>query len=104
MRLKDFLPDIALCNVLYKLVCKAVVMRLKDFVSAIVTENQSAFVAGHLIIGNVMIALEDFHSMKHRHRSRKGTISMKLDMSKAYERVEWGFMRKLLLIMSFDGR
>lgn len=29
---------------------------------------------------------------------------MKLDISKAYNRVEWGFSRKMLLTMGFDGR
>ena len=99
----DFRP-IALCNVLYKLVSKAIVIRLKDFLPNIVTENQSAFVPGRLITDNALIALEIFHSMKHITKSRKGSIAMKLDMSNAYDRVEWGFLRKLLLTMGFDGR
>lgn len=50
-----------------------------------------------------MIALEIFHSMKKRNNSKKGLIAMKLDMSKAYDKVEWGFLMKLLLTMGFDG-
>lgn len=79
-------------------------MRLKDILPAVVSENQSAFVPGRLITDNALITLEIFHSMKYRNRSRKGVVAIKLDMSKAYDRVEWGFLRKLLLTMGFDGR
>ena len=58
---------------------------------------------GRLIIDNALMAMEVLHSMKNRNRSRKGTIAMELDMSKAYDGVEWGFLRKLLLTMGFDG-
>ena len=57
-----------------------------------------------MITDNSLIALEIFHSMKVRNKSRKGIMSMKLDMSKAYDRVEWGFLTRLLLTMGFDGR
>lgn len=66
----EFRP-IALCNVLYKLVSKAMVIRLKDILPNIVTENQSAFVPGRLITDNALIALEVFHTMKKRSKSRK---------------------------------
>lgn len=83
----EFRP-IVLCNVLYKLVSKAIVIRLKDVLYAVVKENQSAFVPRRLITDNALIAIEVFHMMKKRSRGRRGTIAMKLDMSKAYYRVE----------------
>ena len=95
---------ISLCNVIYKLVSKAIVIRLKTILPDLVTENQSAFVPGRQITDNVLIAMELFHTMKQRNNCRRGVIAMKLDMSKAYDRVEWGFLRKMLLTMGFDGR
>lgn len=83
-KMAEFRP-ISLCNVLYKLVSKALVIRLKEILPRVVTENQSEFVPGRLITDNTLIALEIFHTMKKRSSSRRGQIAMKLDMSKAYD-------------------
>ncbi|XP_021724729.1 uncharacterized protein LOC110692045 [Chenopodium quinoa] len=48
--------------------------------------------------------MEIFHTMKKRSKVRKGTIAMKLDMSKAYDREEWYFLENLLLKMGFADR
>ncbi|XP_021755418.1 uncharacterized protein LOC110720672 [Chenopodium quinoa] len=95
---------ISLCNVLHKIVLEAIVLRLKSILPGIVTENQSAFVPGCLIMDNALVTLELFHTMKNRSKGRKGTIALKLDMSKAYDRVEWGFLRKLLLTMGLMNK
>ncbi|XP_021752499.1 uncharacterized protein LOC110718005 [Chenopodium quinoa] len=68
-----------------------------------VTENQSAFVPKRLITDNALIALELFHTMKKKSKGRRGMIAMKLDMSKAYDRVEWEFLRRLLTKLGFAG-
>jgi len=45
-----------------------------------------------MITDNVLIAFEVFHSM-HCHSGVNGVMAIKLDMSKAYDRVEWPFLR-----------
>ncbi|XP_050217683.1 uncharacterized protein LOC126668536 [Mercurialis annua] len=49
----------------------------------IVLIPKSAFVPGRLITDNALVAFEVFHSMAKISRSRRGTMALKLDMSKA---------------------
>ena len=82
LEMKDYRP-IACCNVLYKVVSKVIANRLKRILPRVVTENQSAFIKGRLLMENVLLASElvkDYH---------KDMISprcvMKNDISKAFD-------------------
>lgn len=68
-----------------------------------ISENQSAFVPKRLITDNALIALQVFYTMKKRMKGKRGSIAMKLDMSKVYNRVEWNFLRRLLFKLGFAG-
>lgn len=69
----------------------------------IISPNQSAFVGGRLIQDNLIVAHEVFHSLKRRDSRGRENVAIKLDMSKAYDRLEWGFIRQCLLSYGFNS-
>lgn len=60
----DDLRPVALCNVLYKIIEKALENLLKVLLPLVISENQSAFLKGRLIFNNIMISFEVLHYLK----------------------------------------
>ena len=83
-RVTNFRP-ISLCNVIYKIASKFLANRLKPLLNSSVSEAQSAFTADKLITDNILIAFESLHHMKTICMGKIGFMTLKLDMSKAYE-------------------
>ena len=98
--LSEFRP-IALCNVLYKIISKILVFRLKSSLDKIVSDSQAAFIPGRLINDNVMIAHELMHSLKSRKRVSQTYMAVKTDITKAYDRVDWNFLESTLRAFGF---
>lgn len=94
---------ISLCNVCYKLITRTITNRLGPALSSVIDNQQSAFVPGRLITDNVLIGFETMHWMRQNRKSKNGFAALKLDMSKAYDRVEWGFLVQIMLKMGFPS-
>jgi hypothetical protein len=88
----------------YKLVSKVLANRLKQILPEIISPNQSAFVPGRLITDNILLAYECTHLMKNKRTGREGYADIKLDMSKAYDRVEWNFVERMMRKMGFQEK
>ncbi|KAK5776022.1 hypothetical protein PVK06_043980 [Gossypium arboreum] len=88
--LSHFRP-ISLCNVIYKIIAKVLVIRMSSMLGCCINEAQRAFIPGRLISDNELLAYEVLHSLKMKKKRKHGNFALKLDMSKAYDRVEWDF-------------
>ncbi|GKE00653.1 hypothetical protein Tco_1388636 [Tanacetum coccineum] len=92
-RINDYRP-ISCCNVLFKCISKIISNRIKGYLRDLVSINQSAFVPGHRISDNILLTQE---LMRNYHRKR-GPLrcAFKVDIQKAYDTVDWGFLRSIL--------
>ena len=101
--LVDYRP-ISLSNVISRIISKVIANHLKYIFSNVVSESQSAFVPNYFIIDNITVAYELLHRMRNRRRGKVGHMAVKLDISKAYNRVDWNFLQNIMCKLGFDQR
>lgn len=82
---------IPLCNVVYKILTKAIANRLKPLMDDLISPYQTSFVPRRNIQHNIIIAKEMIHSM-HKMRGTKKFMAIKIDLEKAYDRINWKFL------------
>lgn len=98
--IKQYRP-ISLCNTSYKIVSNLIVHHLRPLLNSIISPNQNSFLPGRGCETNYIAASEILHSMKHK-KGSKGWFAMKIDLEKAYDRMEWSFIRFCLHRHGFD--
>jgi exonuclease III len=97
--ISQFRP-IALINVIFKMVSKAVATKLDPIANRVISPNQTAFIKGRFILDGILALHEVVHEVK---ANREACILLKLDFEKAYDRVNWDFLREVLRCKGFDS-
>ncbi|KAJ0519996.1 putative RNA-directed DNA polymerase [Helianthus annuus] len=97
LRPSDFRP-ISLIGSINKVISKVLVNRLKRVIGKVISEEQSAFLAGRSITDGPLILNELLAWMKY---SKKKGMFFKIDIHKAYDSLHWGFLRSIMEQMGF---
>jgi hypothetical protein len=97
-QITQFRP-IALINVVFKIVSKAFSMKLDPIAHRIISPNQTTFIKGRFILEEVLALHEIVHEAKAK---KMGSILLKLDFEKAYDRVNWEFLFEVLRCKGFN--
>ena len=87
---------ISLCNIVYKIVTKVIVARLRPYLDKLISPFQAAFVPGRKGIDNAIIAQEVIHSINKK-KGKVGYMALKIDLEKVYDKLEWSFIKDMLV-------
>ncbi|KAJ0261541.1 Reverse transcriptase zinc-binding domain-containing protein [Hirschfeldia incana] len=97
-KITDFRP-ISCCNTVYKAVSKLLADRLKSVLPSLISNSQSAFIPGRLLVENVLMATELIQGYNWKHISRRSML--KVDLKKAFDSVNWSFIVLILRVLGF---
>jgi hypothetical protein len=97
--IKRFCP-IALINVIFKLVSKAYAVRLSPVAHRVISTSQTAFIKGRHIQDGPLALHEIIHELMSKKLS---AVLLKLYFEKAYDTVNWLFLKEVLHRKGFDS-
>ena len=93
--LNNYRP-ISLCKMVYKIVSKVIVARLRPLLDQVISTFQIAFVSGRRVTDNAILVQELIHTVS-RKKGKVGYMAIKIDLEKAYDKLEWSFSREMLI-------
>ena len=87
---------ISLCNTVYKIVTKVLFARLRPLLDKLISPVQAAFVPRRKGLDNTIIVQEVIHSISKK-KGEVGYMALKIDLEKAYDKLEWSFIKDMLV-------
>jgi len=101
--MKDF-KQTSLCNVLYKIISKVLVNRLKNILPKCISQEQATFVEDKSILDNVMLDFEVIHHIRSKQKGKIGKVTLKIDISKIFDGVNWQYLLNVLRNMGLHEK
>lgn len=90
-----------MCTWVYKIISKTIVNRLKRVLLDVISKVQSNFVPRQQIVDNIMCVQEIIHIMDKNSITKH--MALKLDIIKAYDRVNWNFLKAVMQLLGFHA-
>lgn len=91
---------ISLCNTVHKIISKMLNEILIPLLPSLIFVNQSGFLQRRSIADNILLTQELTHDIDRK--CRGSNLILKLDLLKAYDRLNWDFVEKVLLAFGFS--
>lgn len=94
---------IGLCNTSYKIISKIITNRIKPIINQLIGPEQAAFLPNRRAVDNIII-IEEVLEHIQKNKGRKHFMIIKLDMEKAFDEIEWSFIRTILNEFHFPAK
>lgn len=94
---------ISLYNLVYRIMAKTIANKMKPVMSQIIFPVQSTFIPNKFVTDIVIIGYDCLYKIGHNKWKKTGWVALKLDISKAYDRVEWVFSKQTMIKLSFSN-
>ena len=100
VKLEQYRP-ISLVGAMYKIISKVLAGIIKNVISSIIDDRQSAFIKDRGILDSVLMATEVVEDIR---RGGGSGLCLKVDFEKAYDSVRWDFLYDMLQHLGFQSK
>jgi hypothetical protein len=99
-RVTNFIP-ISLAHNFSKIISKIFANRLGPELDSLISSSQTTFIKHHCIHDNFMFVQE---AIRELHKKKNPTLFIKLDISKAFDMVNWPYLLDIMTFLGFGQK